>query len=263
MSKRFGILLARQRSGTGALGTILDKHNQVKYLGEIFHPGNVGNSHNFFTYKLEAIKKNPELVLPDRGIELLDGFLDWKADLIKDQFPIIDVKYSSLHHISNPWLEPSARPHLLSHCVKNRLPIIHLTRENYLHGFVSGRLAEANNVWHARNDDEIKVTSVEINTDFLLSHFNQTKASVNLVRQWLGKRFFVLEVEYADLFAADGSFSPDIRDDLQDLLGIEAFTDTKPVFVKQNKAPLSESIQNYDEVISALKGTDFEWMLEK
>lgn len=263
MSKRFGVLLARQRSGTGALGTILDKHDQVKYLGEIFHPDNVGSSNNFFTYKLKAIKENPELALPNRGIELLDGFLDWKADLIKDNLPIIDVKYSSLHHISNPWLEPSARPHLLSHCIKNRLPIIHLTRENYLHGFVSGRLAEANNVWHARHQDEIKVTSVEINVDILLSHFKQTNASVNLIRHWLGKRFFVHEVEYAELFTPDGSFSSDIRDDLQDLLGIEEFKDTKPVFVKQNKAPLTESIKNYGEVVSALKGTEFEWMLNK
>ena len=261
MSKRFGVLLARQRSGTGALGTILDKHNQIKYMGEIFHPGNVGTAHNFFTYKLEAIKQEPELVLPDRGMDLLEGFLDWKSEIIKDQLPIIDIKYSSLHHITNPWLEPSARPHILTHCVNNRLPIIHLTRENYLHGFVSGRLAEANNVWHARNDDEIKVTSVEINTTFLLSHFNQTQASVDLVRKWLGKRFFVLEVEYAQLFTPEGDFSSEIRDDLQDLLGIDEFKDTTPVFVKQNKAPLSESIENYDEVSAALKGTEYAWML--
>ena len=262
LNKRFGILLARQRSGTGALGTILDKHSQIKYLGEIFHPGNVGSAHNFFTYKLEAVKKDPELMLPERGLELLNGFLEWKAEVIKDQLPVIDVKYSSLHHLTSPWLEPAARPALLTHCINHRLPIIHLTRENYLHGFVSGRLAEANKVWHARSETEIKVTSVEIDTEVLLSSFRQTRASVELVRHWLGKRHFVYEVEYANLFTPDGNFSDDVRVELEDLLDIDAFTDTTPVFVKQNKAPLTESIKNYEQVFDALKDTEYVWMLE-
>lgn len=262
MNKRFGVLLARQRSGTGALGTILDKHSQLKYLGEIFHPNNVGSANNFFTYQLEAVKKDPELVLPGRGIDLLEGFLDWKADLIKKQLPIIDAKYSSLHHLCPPMLNPLERPALLTHCVQNKLPIIHLTRENYLHTYISGRLAEANKVWHARSDQEIKVTSIEIDTNRLISYCNQTRTSVNMMQEWLGKRHFVLEIEYANLFNADGSFSDDIKIELEDLLDIDAFEDTTPVFVKQNKAPLTESIQNYQEVYEALHKTEFGWMIE-
>lgn len=262
MSKRFGILLARQRSGTGALGTIMDKHSQIKYLGEIFHPNNVGSPNNFFTYKLDAIRKEPELVLPGRGFELLDGFLDWKADVIKNQFPIIDAKYSSLHHLCPPMLNPLERPSLLTHCIQNKYPIIHLTRKNFLHTFLSGRLAEANKVWHARSDSEIKVTSIEINIKHLLSYCNQTRTSVNMMQKWLGKRHFVLEIEYSDLFDQDGNFSKTISNDLEDLLDVEAFTDTKPVFVKQNNAPLTEAIKNYDEVYEALQHTEFGWMIE-
>lgn len=262
MSKRFGILLARQRSGTGALGTVLDKHSQIKYLGEIFHPGNVGTAHNFFTYKLEAIKKDPNLVLPGRGLELLEGFLDWKSELIRKQLPIIDAKYSSLHHLCPPMLNPLERPFLLGHCIQNRLPIIHLTRENYLHTFVSGRLAEANKVWHAHSDSEIKVTSIDVDINRLLSYCKQTKASVNMIKEWLGKRHFVLEVEYANLFDTDGSLSNDIKEDLEDLLDVDGFEDTKPVFVKQNKAPLSESIENFEQVHDALRKTEFSWMVD-
>lgn len=262
MSKHFGVLLARQRSGTGALGTILDKHSQIKYLGEIFHPNNVGLAHNFFTYQLEAIKKDPELVLPGRGLELLDGFLDWKADLIKDQLPIIDAKYSSLHHLCPPMLNPLERPSLLTHCIQNKLPIIHLTRENYLHTYLSGRLAEANKVWHARTDNEIKITSIEVNVTQLISYCNQTQTSVNMMQQWLGKRHFVLEIDYANLFSEDGNLSSDIKEDLEDLLDVDVFTDTTPVFVKQNKAPLRESIKNFEQVFDALHKTDFGWMIE-
>lgn len=253
--------MARQRSGTGALGTILDKHAQIKYLGEIFHPQNVGSSDNFFTHKLDAIKKEPELVLPGRGLELLDGFLDWNADLIKNQLPIIDAKYSSLHHICPPMLNPLERPSLLTHCVQNKLPIIHLTRENYLHTYISGRLAEANKVWHARSENEIKVTSIEIDVSKLISYCNQTKASVNMVQQWLGKRHFVLQIDYADLFDESGAFSSSIQAELEDLLDVDAFQDTTPVFVKQNKAPLSESIKNFEQVFDALHKTEFGWMV--
>lgn len=262
MSKRFGILLARQRSGTGALGTILDKHSQIKYLGEIFHPNNVGSANNFFTYQLKAIKKDPELVLPGRGLELLDGFFGWKADLIKNQLPIIDAKYSSLHHLCPPMLNPLERPSLLTHCIQNKLPIIHLTRENYLHTYLSGRLAEANKVWHARSDSEIKITSIDIDVKQLIFYCNQTKTSVNMMQQWLGKRHFVLEIDYANLFDEDGSFSNDIREELEDLLDIDGFKDTTPVFVKQNNAPLSEAIKNFEQVFDALHKTEFGWMVE-
>ena len=254
--------MARQRSGTGALGTILDKHPQIKYLGEIFHPENVGRANNFFTYQLEAIKKDPELVLPGRGLELLDGFFGWKADLIKNQLPIIDAKYSSLHHLCPPMLNPLERPSLLTHCIQNKLPIIHLTRENYLHTYLSGRLAEANKVWHARSDDEIKVTSIDINISQLISYCNQTKTSVKMMRQWLDKRHFVLEIDYASLFNEDGSFSSDIKEQLEDLLDVDGFQDTTPVFVKQNKVPLGESIKNFEQVFDALRKTEFSWMIE-
>ncbi len=262
MSKRFGILLARQRSGTGALGTILDKHSQIKYLGEIFHPNNVGSVNNFFTYKLEAIRKEPELVLPGRGMELLEGFLGWKDGLIKNQFPIIDAKYSSLHHLCPPMLNPLERPGLLTHCIQNKLPIIHLTRNNYLHTYLSGRLAEANKVWHARSDSEIKVTSINIDVKQLIFYCNQTKASMNMMQQWLGKRHFVLEIDYADLFDENGSLATSIKEDLEDLLDVEDFKDTAPVFVKQNTAPLSEAIENFDQVSDALRKTEFGWMVE-
>lgn len=262
MTKKFGLLIARQRSGTGALGTVLDKHSQIKYLGEIFHPNNVGSSNNFFTYKKEAVEKDLSLIEADKAQVLLEGFLDWRQNVIRDQLPIIDIKYNSLHHLTGAWLEPSARPWILSHCVNNQHPIIHLTRENYLQGCVSGRLAEANKVWHARHNDEIKVTEIDLDAGSLVRNFKNTQASVDLMRKWLGKRHFVLEIEYSKMFASDGSLSKEYSADLEDLLDIDVFSDTQPVFIKQNTNALSKSISNFDQVTSVLKDTEFSWMLE-
>ncbi len=40
---KYALLIASQRSGTGALGSVLDKNQHIKHLGEIFHPDDLGD----------------------------------------------------------------------------------------------------------------------------------------------------------------------------------------------------------------------------
>ena len=68
----------------------------------------------------------------------------------------------------------------------------------------------------------------------------------------------MLSVTYADLTKNWSETTKRI----QTFLGVAPRT-LKQRTIKQNPYRLSELITNYDEVDSALTGTDYEWMLEK
>ncbi len=259
-SRKFGLLIARQRSGTGALGTTLDRQPGIRYLGEVFHPANVGQPLNYFTWLRDMAAEDPNAVLPDRGVEVLGRFLEKVVDPDAG-LPILDVKYNSLHHIRSGFQAPNDVPKLIAICREAGTPIIHLRRRNQLEVFVSGLLADANKVWHARDVAQIKIESVRVATGPLLRFLASGVLQDQLMVRWLGARTRVLTVYYEEMFDPDGQVSQATATSLAGFLGLEPFTDRSVIFVKQNRRPLREAIENYDEVAEALSGSEFEWML--
>jgi len=260
MTKFFGILLARQRSGTGALGTVLDKHQELEYTGEVFHPSNIGTRKNYFTYKRSEIEADIKNFVPSKNIDQFLNFLEQIKS--ENKCPIVDIKYNSLHHLNGDWHAPVDRPLILNYCISNQLPIVHLTRKNYLAGHISGLLAAANKVWHARKNDEISVLDIEVDVSNLVESFQTIQRNVDLVKHWLGRRHFVTELEYDEIFDSEGGLTEQACESIQDIFDVGQFLDRFPVFVKQNKVPLHESIKNFDEVCEALFSTEFAWMVE-
>lgn len=255
-------LIARQRSGTGALGSVLDKHPDLRYVGEVFHPDNFGASGNYFTFLHERVKEDPKRALPNAQAENFTAFAEMMQGRFPNQTVIIDIKYRSLHQANGGWQGLAEMPWLLGHAKREGLPVIHLTRKNYVESFVSGRLAEANKVWHARQEDEIKVTSTVVNLRNLSNYLVSTDREVALIREWLGKSRKVLEVDYGDLFDREGTLRPPLAERLSKLFDIGPFEDREPAFKKQAPARLRESIRNFPLIAEGLAGTKHEWMLE-
>lgn len=260
MTSKFGILVARQRSGTGALGSVLDMHPELSYFGEVFHPNNVGQSTNFFTHLLERVREDPENALPSRNVENMTAFIEDLSKL-KSGFPIIDIKYRSLHHCPSDWRGLRDQPWLLEYARQNRAPIIHLTRMNFVQSFVSGRLAEANKVWHARAADEIAIKSVVVDIRRLSNYIRTSDAEIDFVRAWLRGHQSVMEVDYSDLFDEEGNLVSGIAEQISSLFNIDSFAHRRPAFKKQAPPNLRQSIENYEMVQQALAGTPYEWMV--
>jgi len=257
----YAFLIARQRSGTGALGSVLDKHPDLKYLGEVFHPANVGQDQNYFTFLKEAVIHEPENCLPDRQYELFEAFLEKMAQRHPGKTLIVDVKYRSLHQLDGGWRGLVERPSLLAEAVRRQTPIMHLTRRNALQSFVSGRLAEANKVWHTSASDQIKVVSTVINIRQLSNYIVSTEREIALIEEWT-HRYSRLEIfDYADMFDDEGKIQGDLGSRIAKLLGIEDFADRAPAFIKQAPASIEASVENFDLVKRALTGSNFEWML--
>ena len=260
LNTSFGLLLATQRSGTGALGTVLDRHDGLKYLGEVFHPDGIGDAGNYFTYLRDVVREDPDRAMPWRSEENLLGFIEQEEARFPGKHLIIDIKYRSLHHLNQSWIGLQEMPWIIRFARQHDLPIIHLTRKNYLELFVSGRLAEANETWHTPDPDTAKIKSVEIKIPQMRNFIRALEKEVTLLKRWTNGYDRVFHIEYGDMFGPTGAVKEIHTNAIADLLGVDVFKNRKPAFAKQAPADLTHSIENFDRVQQALAGTPYEWM---
>lgn len=254
-------LIARQRSGTGALGSVLDRHPALKYVGEILHPNDRANPVNFFRFLEAQSLASAFALMPDARKDIVQTFFDATQALHPDRQVIYDLKYNSLHHWNGGWQGILQEPWLIRHAKAGSLPILHLTRSNLVETFVSGRLAELNQVWHARDRQEVKVSSLAVNPVQLRRYLDSTTREIEQVRRWLGRYERCLEIEYAETFDATGRMQDEVAARLAAFLGIDALPELNPAFVKQAPAKLSAAIENFEEVRTALSGTPYARMV--
>lgn len=260
MSDLVGFLIARQRSGTGALGSILDGHMQLRYFGEIFHPDNVNAEMNYYGFLRKEIARDPDSFLPDRAVDIFDNFISSHGDA--DATSIIDVKYNSLGALNGSWQSPCTPPKLIRLAKDRSLPVIHLTRNNFAAVFVSGALADANSIWHTKSTDNVKIRDVSINPKRLLNFIRQAVREQETIKSWLSQHSKTITLDYSELFDAQYELREQWRNDLSELFNVGKFINSRPSFIKQAPNQLSESIRNFDEVRKTLQGTGFEWMLQ-
>ncbi len=258
---KFALLLARQRSGTGALGSVLDQHAELSYLGEVFHPQNRGQANNYFTYAMDRIRKEPELALPGKKEKLFLDFLESQSEVKPGATLVVDVKYRSLHQLDGDWHGLVQMPRIVELARSMNAPILHLTRKNAVESFVSGRLAEANKVWHATEKHAIDVTSVVVVVRQLSNYVVMAQREHALIEEWLAGYDKMMAVDYADMFDKAGDIAAPVAQKLTDTLGVAAMDKRAPAFRKQAPRALRDSIENFDIVQQALRGTDYHWMV--
>ena len=260
---KFALLIARQRSGTGALGSILDKHPQLAYLGEIFHPDNIGEPTNYFTFLKNLVASDPDRAMPWHSQTNFDEYVDAIQPLFLKQKLILDIKYSSLHNINLGWQEPLEPSHIIKYAISLGVPIIHLTRRNLVKVFVSGLLADINKVWHTTDTKSLKVQSVKVDPEEVLYFIKKSEEEYTFFNSWLSNSPRLVSLEYEDMLDANGSLNLNLAKKFVEQFDIEDFVDLSPHYVKQAPSDLSKSIENYEEVKQALSGTEYHWMLEE
>ena len=255
------VLLARQRSGTGALGSVLDQHPQLNYLGEVFHPDNLHEKQNYFRFLLELVKEDAQYCLADKQAIVFEKFLKFIEETFGKN-SIIDIKYRSTHHFNGGWYSPNEQPRLIHFLKQKKVPIIHLKRANYVKTFVSGKLADINKIWHAKAQDEVKHTSTVLDIRQLSNYLVFTKDEVDFFNKYLKSYGRVLELEYSSIFDKESNVKQEILEKLGKFLQIKDFESNQPAFKKQAPKHLKNSIENFELVKLSLNQTEFAWMLE-
>ena len=250
-----------QRSGTGALGTVLSQHPQLRYFSEIFHPANFGREGNYFTHLSARILADERAVLPDSNEANFTSFLAHEDG--SGVVPVIDVKYNSLHHLNGGWHEPLGCPSILHYARVLGAPIIHLTRINLVEVFVSSRLAEVNGVWHTSDGSHAKIRSVFVDPTYLLHFITTASKEQAQLAEWLSGCSNCITFDYSQMFDGDGMLAAEWAARISTVFGVRAFDRRRPTIVKQAPRRLEQSIENYAEITDTLVGTGNEWMLEQ
>ena len=267
----FIVMLARQRSGTNPLRSVLDAHPDVFCSPEIFHPQPSPEAHlevemNYFEFLERHLKGDIKQVLTslDSQERVFLDYLSYLRCFSDKRYVLLDVKYNSTHTLDGPWREVSREPELFLLIRRHGLRVLNLTRRNYLRYYLSWLKANESDRWTidagADGDDPV----VTVDPDAMIFHLELCRSENDAIAASFSEYPRYLEVEYDDLFPELGE--PPSREELARIaawLAIPpAFPAEPPRYRKQAVRPLGETIANYGEVVEALRGTPFEYCLD-
>ena len=283
----FIVLLARQRSGTNALRSVLDTHADIFQVPEIFNNRPTpsweleveANYFNFVEKHLDGGVREA-LSLGDHE-QLFVDFLEYLRCFTDKRFLCIDVKYNSTHHLDGAWHFITEEPALFGLIRDHGLRVLNLTRRNFLRYYLSEVKAHRTQRW-----DEFDVSvvgdrpwfkrqfadkpasprdaAVPLDVGELLTTLELCRSENEVISTSFRDYDLYLEVEYEDLFEYIGApISEAVLQRIVKWLGIpDAFAERRPQYKKQSDLPLSKSIENYRSVRRVLKNTPFEHCLE-
>lgn len=269
------VLLARQRSGTNALRDVLDSHPEVFCLPEVFQAQPSpkarfeveANYFNFLDGRKDSVKQ--VLTSEDAQERLFLDYVQFLGTFSEKRYVVVDIKYNSAHNVDGPWRDIGGAPTLFQFIRRNEMRVLNLTRSNYLRYYLSWLKTEQTRKYHlhaggAGATAKVEDEGIAVDLDDLRFRLELCRSEDRLVKRILGGYAGYMAIEYEELFPRIGAPpSGDVLGGIAGWLGIEAdFPKSQPRYRKQSVLPLSEAITNYDEVVGALRGTEFEYVLD-
>jgi hypothetical protein len=263
------LMLARQRSGTNPLRDVLDSHPEIFCTPEVFHDrpspdADLEVETNFFRF----VEQHPKGRLTrahdwDQKQELFRDFLVYLRGFTDKRFVVIDVKYNSTHHLNASWKFISAEPTMFPFLRSDWVHVLNLTRRNFLRYHLSQSKADLTQRWTARADERHDDDRLWLDIADLLRTLELCRAENEIIDQSFESYGRYLSIDYADLFPVMGEpVADDALTRISGWLGVDPAFENDPTYRKQAVLGLRETIENYEEVEEALRGTVFEYCLQ-
>lgn len=236
------------RCGSTVLGDLLNQHRHIFWDGEVYHRMYDG------TLRELRFTRDPVSVLR------------WRMRKSGRRFYGFETKFLARQHLV-PGLINMDLPDYLEQLRRFDFShIIVLRRTNSLRFLTSNLVALARKQFHIAQVQKSKLTRIRIDVDDV--------ATGTEARQ-IVDAFAEIDATYQRLLALleqHHTLSLTYEDDLQsdprvayhrvcEFIGIEPQS-VSPRLGRTNPYPLSEVIENYDDVVRALVDTPYEWMLE-
>lgn len=282
------VMLARQRSGTNPLRSVLDKHPDICCIPEIFNTNPTADydlevATNYFRFVERHYRGRSvaEVLSMDDASELFSAYLEYLRCFSDKRYVLVDVKYNSTHHVRHAWRFISEEPLLFTLLKDNGVRVLHLTRSNYLRYYVSEQKAQATNRWHAfdaevvgheawfvrRHKDQSSRPGdlrIRLDVDDLMRTLRLCRLENQAVTDSFRDYDRVLSLEYQDVFPTSGGpMAETALSAVADWLGVPAeLPERRPSHKKQSDLPLDQTVENWDEVVQALGSTEFAGLLE-
>ncbi len=268
------IILAAARSGTTVLGDSVAEAFGAVLPKEIFvarnavpdadyrRDGDVRTRTNFFNFRRDMHRSRPDLSYPTRQNQeyLFRAYLEHIERLEKSSKFLIDIKYSSFHHLDSFYRLAGDLPGVIDIIRTLDLPVVHLRRRNLFARYCSLVHALETDVW-ATTTGPGAFQPFAIDTADCLDHMSRTAAIAAQVDGWFeGRR--IHQLEYETLWERDGRWSPVVSRTFEDIFGAPVAPLSEPRLRKVTP-PLHALIKNRADVIAALSGTPFARMAEE
>ena len=273
--KKFCIILAGQRTGSTGFGRGLAQLLDFKWLGEIFHSdfadpatdldleSNINKRANFFNYRYHRCRIDPTLTFPTKKnqVQLFQGYMDFIADSFNNQGVIVDIKYTSLHHLDTYWLWPNTMPFLLELIRQTEIPVVHVVRENLFAQYCSYKLAMKSDYWHRRPGEGQSAGTLTLDVEDAENFMNVMRSWAAHVQGWLidYKTYYVLK--YEEIFE-DDFLSKEVVQIFSDMFSCNSKR-LAPVPTRKVTPHLSKVVENIDEVLEHFKETQYDEMVRK
>jgi len=265
------VLVGTQRSGTTLLRTMLDSHPEILCLGETFY------INKYLIYERNARQNtNAQLM----GMIRRESFTQWKEHSYKtylsksirrqlmhvlmssrtiDQY--LDKLYATEGYdaIGYKVMMNQMRkfPNILPYIKNNDVRVIHILRKNVFSILLSALTMKARGYSH--------------------SPIGGTVVKINIPTNNLENRLYSIQQEgeqLIELFKHDSpymmiTYEEFIRNkdqyasDMLNFLGVDSDVALSSELVKLNTAPVSDYVENIDDVRRCLSGTRFSWCIEE
>lgn len=282
----FIVLLARQRSGTNPLRSVLGTHPDIFCVPEVFndHPSQDWKLEvdvNWANYVATRARGDLRSVLTAADHRrLFVDFLEYLRAFSDKRCMLIDVKYNSTHHVMKYWRFISEEPFLFTLLKEEGVRVLNLTRTNYLRYWLSEVKAQLTQSWESFDEAVVGDTrwyrekyagrpqqqdpTVKLDVDETLKTLELCRAENEIVQASFAGYENYLELEYSQLFTEPGAAASEAAlDRICEWLGIAPeFAERRPQYRKQSASPLQETIENYAEIAAALRRTPFAACLE-
>jgi LPS sulfotransferase NodH len=238
------VLLSAARSGSTVLYYALDAHPRVRARGELLNPS--ARSRHSLRAWLAA----------SRGRRLLhraapaSSHARWLADVFRPRRDVGALGFKLLYGQTSPslWHALEREP---------RLHFVHLVRRNVLKAIVSLEVARRGRRFRVRPDEPWRFEKVRLDAALLPEALRARAGEIEAHRKRLAGRPH-LEVHYEELLADPGALVGGVFR----FLGVEeAGAGTLPLR-KMTPDDLADAVENLDEVAAALRGTEFERLLD-
>lgn len=259
----FTFLLARQRSGTNALRSILGTNPDIACFDEVFKTDDresadpLKRASNYFTFLPQYCAGDVTRAFPDRVDTLFDDYLAYLRPLAGKPLSVLDVKYNSTHLITGTW-RAVAEPNLFSLVKTRELAVLHLVRRNYLRSLLSHLKAWESKTYYKYDASPAADARVTVYTDWAIPEMERWRAEDELVATAFDGYPHYLRVEYDHLFPdTSGAMAPAALEQLRAWFGVTDQFSNHATLFKQSSLPLADTIANFDEVRRDLAGTRF------
>lgn len=239
------VLLSRQRSGTGALASVLERHPDIYYCGEILDHGCDKTSFFGWLAAHGHVARSPL----DYSA-LFEEFVT--ALLAEDRINLIDIKYNSLQVIPAQFRSFEEVPWVLDYLSRLPVPMINL-RRNPLQTYVSAKLAERHGAFHVVHGSAVSAGKIALDLqDFAAFHFFALKEN-QAIATFFDDYGFSTVLDYERCFEPDGTLSPQALEQVGRLLDLDfSALDRTPRFRKQSAESIVDKVENLEEVIQTL-----------